>query len=69
MSEKITFNFKETEADQSQFKTRLVNFLEVTNPKYFFKTDSQLEEGIEIVKKYKKMAAEAPSGNIQITPE
>lgn len=43
MSEKkILFNFKETEPDVSNFSSRLVHFLEVTNPKWFMKDDTTI---------------------------
>ena len=64
MSEKLTFNFKSTEPDQSTFTARTMHMMTVTNPKLFFVPDSEILSGVETVRKFQKMASESKDGNI-----
>jgi len=63
----VKFSFKETEPDCSTIMSRFTHFSEVTNPKYFFLSDTEIEAGVETVKKYKELADKSSDGTIEIT--
>ena len=69
MSNQITFNFKDTEPDNSTFLSRARHMFTVTNPVLWFVPDSEIISGVETVRKFKKMAAEKENGDISITSE
>lgn len=62
--EKITFSFEEIEPDTKTFTSRLLHFLEVTDPKYFMASDEEISSGVDTVKKFKKLAKESQDGKI-----
>ena len=52
MSDKVTFNFKQTEPDASSFFSRAAHMMTVTNPALFFVPDSEIVSGVETVHKF-----------------
>ena len=69
MSDKIQFNFKETEPPSDTFMRRATHMLTVTNPKLFFVPDEEIVAGVKVVKHFKALAKASEGGNIQITQE
>jgi hypothetical protein len=65
----ISFNFKETETDNSNYLSRLKANLKVTNPALFFISDQDVLAGVETVKKYEALSKSAPGGTIQVTQQ
>lgn len=54
--DKIRFSFKETKPDLDSFWGRFAYFVTLSDPKYFFKSDEEVLEGIKTWRKYEKMA-------------
>jgi len=69
MSDKIQFNFKETEPRLDTFMQRAKHMLTLTNPILFFVPNSEITEGVKVVKHFKELAKSAEGGTITITQE
>jgi hypothetical protein len=60
----VTFNFKETEPNTSTFGSRFFHFINVTWMPNWLATDEEIQQGVDTVAKYKKLAANSPNGDI-----
>ena len=65
----VKFSFDETKPDCSTIMSRFTHFLKVTDPAYFIKPDSEIQEGVAIVKKYQDLADKTSDGVIEVTQE